>query len=472
MRNSSLVRRRFLELAGVAASLCLSSTLWGQEQARRPNIVLIVADDLGYGDLSCYGSRAIRTPQLDRMAEEGIRLTGFTVCSPVCSPSRAGLLTGRYPTRNEALFRALARKAVFFPDDTTGLPPSEVTIAEVLREGGYATACVGKWHLGHLPAFLPTAQGFDYYFGIPFSNDMSMVPIPLMRNTETIEKPVNQDTITERYTAEAIQFIERSKDRPFLLYLPHTMPHRPLHVSDRFGGKSEAGLYGDVVETLDWSVGEILRTLRKNGIEGDTVVMFTSDNGPWFLGSPGRLRGRKATTYEGGVRVPFIAWAPGRIPARQVSDEPVSSLDLFPTLLAVSDLKAPESLLLDGQNVLPLLTGRLTRRPPHLMLYFDSVYLQAARYGKWKIHVARYDIPPHNPATKQRRNKSINPELYNMELDSDESYDLAARYPDVVENLKVRIREALLTFPPEIQAAYTPWTQEGTGAEKTRPGKP
>src|ERR1044071_4169216 len=266
----------------------------GIAQQQQPNIIIYFVDDLGYGDLSCYGSKAINTPNLDKMASEGIRLTSFITASSVCSPSRAGLLTGRYPTR-------VGITRVLFPTDNTGLPESETTIAEALKPNGYATACIGKWHLGHQPQFLPTNQGFDSYFGIPYSNDMR--PTPLMKNQETIEEPVNQDTLTERYTDEAVKFITASKNKPFFLYVAHAMPHIPLHVSPRFRGKSKAGLYGDAVEAIDWSVGQILNTLKQLNLDKNTLVIFASDNGPWYQGSAGRLRGRKATTYEGGVRV-------------------------------------------------------------------------------------------------------------------------------------------------------------------------
>lgn len=413
-----------------------------------PNIVIYFVDDLGYGDLSCYGSKAIRTPNIDRMAAEGIRLTSFTTANSVCSPSRAALLTGRYPTR-------VGVPRVLFPNDKIGLPENEVTIAEALKSNSYATACIGKWHLGHLPQFLPTNQGFDSYFGIPYSNDMN--PTPLMRNLETVEEPADQDTLTERYTEEAVKFIAASKNKPFFLYVAHNMPHIPLHVSPRFRGKSKAGLYGDAVEAIDWSVEQILDTLKKHQLERNTLVIFASDNGPWYQGSPGKLRGRKGTTYEGGFRVPFVARWPGHIPRGVISDEPVTALDLFPTFLAATATRVDPAIALDGRDALPLLTGKVSRRAPHLFLYFDNNYLQAARLGKWKVHVARYDIPPYNPAMRQRQNKALTPpELYNLEIDPDESYDLAYDYPEVVEDLKRRIAEAMKTFPEGVQQAYTP----------------
>src|SRR5512133_2918485 len=275
---------------------------------RPPNVVFILCDDLGYGDLGSYGSR-IRTPNLDRMAAEGVRFTNFCSADPVCSPSRAALLTGRYPPR-------VGVPKVLFPQDTDGLNLDEKTLANLLKDRGYKTMCVGKWHLGRPAQYLPTARGFDGYFGIPYSNDMN--PRVLLRTAEGGEQTAPLDTLTERYTAEATRFITESKSGPFFLYMPHTYPHIPLGASKKFRGKSPLGLYGDVVEEVDWSVGEILQTLKRNGLDRDTLVMFSSDNGPWYQGSPGKLRGRKNTTYEGGVREPFLARWTGSIPAGKV----------------------------------------------------------------------------------------------------------------------------------------------------------
>ena len=318
MRASFLARRDFLKTCTAAA--VAGGTAHGA--ARPPNVVFIYADDLGYGDLGCYGSN-IRTPNLDRMASEGMRFTHFYSGNPVCSPSRTALMTGRYPPRAGV-------PRVLRPDDTTGLPDSEVTIAQMLKARDYKTMCVGKWHLGHLPAYLPTSRGFDEYFGIPYSNDMS--PRSLLHNIETIEEPAKLETLTPRYTEQALRFIERSKDAPFFLYFPHTMPHIPLAASTRFRGKSPQGLFGDVVEEIDWSVGEVLGTLKRLGLDRNTLVLFSSDNGPWFQGSPGRLRGRKGMTWEGGVRVPMVARWPGRVPAGKRCDGLASPMDVLPTV--------------------------------------------------------------------------------------------------------------------------------------------
>lgn len=334
-------RRTFIK--AVAGAACAGPTR--ATAAPPPNGVFIYADDLGYGDLGSYGSR-IRTPNLDRMAAEGVRFTQFYCANPVCSPSRAALLTGRYPTRVNV-------PRVLFPTDTTGLAEGETTIAQMLSKRGYRTMCIGKWHLGHLPPHLPTSHGFDEYFGIPYSNDMS--PRVLMHNAEVIENPVALDTLTPRYTQQALRFIAESKNRPFFLYMPHTYPHIPLAASARFRGKSPLGLYGDVIEELDWSVGEVLARLKKNGLDQNTIVMFSSDNGPWYQGSPGRLRGRKGSTYEGGVREPFIARFPGRIPKGTVSRGVAWTIDILPTLARLCSAPLPERPL-DGIDIWPLLT--------------------------------------------------------------------------------------------------------------------
>ena len=420
---------------------------------RRPNIIFIYVDDMGYGDLGCYGAKAIKTPNIDRMAAEGLRLTSFYSVSPICTPSRAALMTGRYAARMGVDQMRLAN--VLFPTDKTGLPQSETTVARALKERGYATACIGKWHLGRVGPHRAIDHGFDYYFGIPYSNDMT--PTPIMRNDDVVEEPAKQDTLTRRYTEEAISFIERAKAQPFFLYLAHNMPHIPLHASERFRGKSAGGLYGDVVEELDWSVGEVLNALKRFGLDRDTIVFFSSDNGPWYQGSAGPLRGRKGWTYDGGVREPGIVRWPGNIRAGGVSDEPVATIDFFPTALALAGerkIAAGSKQPLDGKSILPFLLGQQTNSPENVYLFFDGPYLQTARAGRWKIHVARWNIPRYTAASGQQKNvRLVTPELFDMNVDLGESYDVASDQPIVVRDLRARIIAALRTFPQEIQRA-------------------
>jgi arylsulfatase len=435
-----LDRRTFLSLAGGAA-------LGAQSQPVKtpPNIVLIYCDDLGYGDIGPYGSK-IPTPNLDRLAAEGMRFTHFYSGNPVCSPSRAALLTGRYPVRAGV-------PRVLFPRDSTGLPDSETTLAQVLRQRNYRTMCVGKWHLGHHPQYLPTNRGFDHYFGIPYSNDMS--PRWLMEDTKVIEEQATLETLTPRYTEKAIKFIEAAKGSPFFLYLPHTYPHIPLGASTRFRGKSKHGIYGDVIQEIDWSVGELLDTLKRSGAEANTLVLFSSDNGPWYLGSPGRLRGRKGTTYEGGQRVPFLARLPGRIPKGKVCDGVASVLDVLPTVAGLCGAPLPANPL-DGMDILPLLTGARAELNREALLYFDNVHLQCARLGKWKLHVARYNSAVYSPPpTGGRSNLPLRqPELYDLLADPDESYDVAPENPEVVSEIQGRINRLMAGMPQEIQQAW------------------
>ncbi len=442
-----LSRRAFL---GTTAAAWLA-----RAQPRPPNIVFIYADDLGYGDLGVYGSK-IRTPNLDRMASEGVRFTQFYSANPVCSPSRAALLTGRYPTRTGV-------ERVLFPRDTTGLAPSETTIAQMLKPSGYRTMCIGKWHLGHTAPYLPTTRGFDEYFGIPYSNDMK--PTPLMHNTEQIEEPANLETLTARYTDQAVRFIEQSRGTPFFLYMPHTFPHIPLAASPRFRGKSALGLYGDVLEELDWSVGEVLSTLRRTGHEANTLVMFSSDNGPWYQGSPGALRGRKGSTYEGGVREPFLARFPGRIPKGLVCQGVAGTIDILPTVATLTGAALPK-LPLDGIDIWPLMTGSRPSLDREALLYFDGWHLQCARWRQWKLHFARFNTMAFNPAPPGGRvNLPLRPpELYDVEGDPMESYDIAAEHPDTVREIQSRVERLVATFPEEVKSAWA-----ATQAQQTQP---
>ena len=447
MANS--INRSLLTI--LAALVLLPLPTQNVSAQRRPNIIFIYADDLGYGDIGCYGAKAIKTPSIDRMAAEGLRLTSFYSVSPVCTPSRAALMTGRYPARMG--IGQMRLQNVLFPADKSGLPQAETTVARALKDRGYSTACVGKWHLGSVAPHRAIDHGFDYYFGIPYSNDMT--PTPILRNEEVVEEPAKQDTLTRRYTEEAIGFIEREKSKPFFLYLAHNMPHIPLHASERFRGKSAAGPYGDAIEELDWSVGEVLAALKRLGLDRDTIVFFSSDNGPWYQGSTGPLRGRKGSTYDGGIREPGIVRWPGHIRPGSVSDEPAATIDFFPTALALAGDKGAAALTNppDGKNILPFLLGR-SLESEHLYLFFDGPYLQTARSGRWKIHVARWNIPRYTAASGQQKNvRLVNPELYDMVGDPGESFDVAARQQVRVSELRGRVVAALRRFPEEIQTA-------------------
>ena len=418
----------------------------------KPNLVLIYCDDLGYGDLGVYGSK-IPTPNIDRLAHEGVRFTQFYSANPVCSPSRAALLTGRYPTRTGV-------PKVLFPQDKTGLDLREVTLANMLKDAGYRTSCIGKWHLGCTPEYLPTQRGFDEYFGIPYSNDMT--PRVLLDGTTIVEQTATLETLTPRYTERAIRFIERDlgtvpkESKPFFLYLPHTYPHIPLAASPRFKGKSALGLYGDVIQEIDWSTGEILNALKRNGLDNNTLVMFSSDNGPWYEGSPGALRGRKGSTYEGGVREPFLARFPGRIPKGVVSKGIAGTVDILPTLASLTGASLPKAAL-DGLDIWPLMTGKkpsLDRPEP--LLYFDDWHLQCARWGQWKLHFARFNSFVYGPAPAGGRlNLPLaHPELYNLVDDPQESYDIAPGNPEIVKDILARVERQLATFPEEVRNAW------------------
>jgi len=412
---------------------------------RPPNVILIFADDLGYGDLSCYGSKTIKTPHLDRLAKEGMKFTDFYVAQAVCSASRAALLTGRYPNRVK-IFGALG------PNAKTGLPSTEPTISSLLKARGYATACFGKWHLGHLPEFLPTRHGFDRYYGLPYSNDMwpkhptaKFPPLPLIEGEKTIETNPDQSQLTPEYTRRTIQFIEQHKDKPFFVYLPHTMPHVPLFVAEDRRGKSAGGLYGDVVEAIDHGVGQILECLAKNDLEKNTLVIFTSDNGPWLSygnhgGSAGNLREGKGTAWEGGVRVPMLARLPGVIPAGSICREPAMTIDLLPTLAKWCGAKLPE-LKLDGKDIGPLLRGEKDAKSPKEAYYFCwGRQLHAVRAGRWKLHL------PHTYPTLKTPGKDGKPgafmqaktplALYDLETDPGERDNLVEKHPEVVKRLQ------------------------------------
>ena len=434
------------------------------------NVVVIFADDLGYGDLSSYGQTAWETPVLDRMAAEGARLTQFYVPVPYCAPSRATLLTGRYPfhhgfTKNPA------------PDappsaglDTIGLDSAEVTLGEAFQQAGYATSLIGKWHLGHQPGFYPTEHGFDEYYGILYSNDMR--PVELVEDTAVVEYPVMQATLTERYTDRALDFIERNQEEPFFLYLAHAMPHKPLAPSpDFYTPETREDLYADVLRELDHSVGRVLEKIAELGLDRQTLVIFLSDNGPWFGGSTGGLRGMKAQTWEGGTKVPFIARWPGQIPEGHESDAVTGSIDVFPTVLQAAGLPLPDGPEIDGRNLMPVLTSDAPS--PHEAVYtMSGPHLRTVRSGRWKLHVRaptrpgymdvvdpeNWDDPrgpdgvtimgpyeqPH-PGQHPGLDTGDAPEpmmLFDLESDPAEQHNIAAEHPDVVERLKALFDEA------------------------------
>jgi len=456
-------RRTFLKNSAGAAALSPIARRQGSADRAQansstpPNIVLIVCDDLGYGDLNCYGSQN-QTPNLDSLADEGVLFRQFYSGSPVCSPARAAILTGRYGVRTGV-------NSVLWPTDTGGLATNEVTIAQMLKPVGYQTMCVGKWHLGLPPQYLPTSHGFDQYYGIPYSNDMS--PSILMQNTAIIESPVNLNTLTQRYTTQAVNFIKNAADKPFFLYMAHTFPHIPLACSTSFAGKSGMGLYGDVIQEIDGSVGQVLQALTANSVDQNTLVMFTSDHGPWFQGSPGGLRGRKGDTFDGGMRTPFIARFPGRIPSGAVSrgnprmpsirtvDVMAAALDLLPTIAGFTGAPLPHAPL-DGIDIGPLLMGQVPSliRPP--FFYFNNWDLQCARVGPWKLHVSRGNVPAYTatPAVGYYNLRLTNPELYNIDDDPNESQDVSKENPTMVAQIQQAIAQALPSFPVDVQNAW------------------
>ncbi len=423
----------------VASGLVLplpSTTLAKAKEVQRPNFIFIFADDLGYGDLGCYGSTKHRTPHFDRLAAEGMRFTDFYVTSGVCTPSRSSLMTGCYPRRVDMHENAKGRW-VLFPRGNKGLHPHEITVAEILKQQGYATACIGKWHLGDQQKFLPTRHGFDYYYGIPYSNDMGQkkIPLPLVRNETVIEAPVDQRTLTQNYTREALQFIEKNRDQPFFLYLPHTMPHVPIFSSEAFQGKSANGKYGDAVEEMDWSTGQILEKLEQLGLDEQTLVIFSSDNGAGGRagGSNAPLRGGKGSTDEGGMRVPFVARWPGQVPAGQVCSELASTIDILPTLVHLAGGRLPTDRIIDGKNIWPLLSGADGAVSPHqAFFYYHTTQLQAVRAGKWKLILPQEikkigwdDLAEDTPLR-----------LIDLSQDIHEDRDVSRQFPEVVEELQ------------------------------------
>ena len=455
---------RILSLFLVALPLaCMAAR--AVPDAAKPNIIIIYADDLGWGDLGCYGHPSIRTPNLDRMAAEGMRFTDFYSAAEVCTPSRTALLTGRYPIRSGMChdqFRVLRNIS------TGHLPEDEVTLAELLKGRGYTTGYVGKWHLGvwaNNPAGHPKHHGFDFAYGLPHSNDMDPTGprpkdedsktdpdpkwfnAPLFDGEKLIEQPADQTTLTQRYTERAVNFIRDKRDGPFFLYFPHTFPHTPVFASERFRGKSPRGRYGDVVEEIDWSVGQVLDAVRAAGIGKNTFVFFSSDNGPWLIrglagGSAGLLRDGKGSTWEGGMRVPGIAWMPGKIPAGTVCREMAGTMDLFTTCAKWAGAEVPADREIDGVDITPLLTNTGTVKR-EVFAYYRGTRLFAARLGKWKAHFitqAAYGAPkpePHDP-----------PLLFDLQADPGENFNVAAQHQDVIAEIRAAVEKHQATVKP------------------------
>lgn len=430
--------------------LCSLTVQRGYSGDRLPNFIIVFTDDMGYGDLGCFGNEVTRTPNIDKLAEEGIRFTDFYAGASLCTPSRAGLLTGTYPVRN-SMATNFRGECVCFPVDEMGLNPEEITIAELLKQKDYKAALIGKWHLGDQEVFLPTRQGFDYYYGVPYSNDTDegrfkwrgnnqsydQPQIPLLRNESVIEQPVVQNTLTQRYTGEATKFIKENSDTPFFLYYAHTMPHHPISASDGFVGKSENGLYGDVIEEIDWSVGEIMKTLEEAGIHENTVVIFTSDNGAprtYEEASNGGLSGYKGTPMEGGNRVPMIVSWKGTLPEGKVSQGISSVMDFFPTIAFIADIELPGDRITDGMNIYELFTHPETAESPHAFFaYYLMDQMKAIRVGDWKLHLPLDEYI-------DMWGKDLGPreaKLYNLKDDPGESNDLSEQNPDKVERMLV-----------------------------------
>ena len=394
---------------------------------QKPNIVYIFADDLGYGDLSCYGAKDINTPNIDQIAKKGIKFTEFYSASSVCSPSRAALLTGRYPQR-------MGINTVFFSESFTGIPDKEITIPEILKEKGYATGIVGKWHLGHHSKYLPLQHGFDEYFGIPYSNDMESVVY--MRGNEVESYKVKQQYITKTYTKEAQKFITKNKDNSFFLYIAHSMPHVPLYASEEFIGTSKRGLYGDVVQELDWSVGQILKSLREHGILENTLIVFSSDNGPWLAmkedgGSAGDLREGKTFTFDGGMKVPTVAMWKNRIPQGIINTEVASQMDWFPTIANITGSSIPKGLVIDGLDISKVLTNKGNRKNSDL-LFLDGKQLQGYRSGQWKVKLPYKGFRGNKWKQFVKAHDTL---LFNLNTDPGEKNNLFEKYPEKAKEI-------------------------------------
>jgi arylsulfatase A len=449
-------RRTFLRIAGCslvaggAARLLGAARPAAKPQAARPNFIVLFCDNLGYGDIGCFGSKRNRTPHIDRMATEGTRFTSFYVTSGVCTPSRSSLMTACYP-RRVGLHSGSKGGPVLFPSDTRGLHPDEITIAEVLKDRGYTTACIGKWHLGDQPQFLPTRQGFDTYYGIPYSDDMTgdkkgrgFPPIPLMRDEKVVEAPADRNTLTKRYTKEVIDFITASRDRPFFVYLPHATPGstRSPNVSDEFRDRSKNGRYGDSVEEIDWSTGEILAAVKKLGLDEKTLVIWTSDNGTVDRahGSNLPFSGWGYTTTEAAMRMPCVVRWPGKVPAGKTCNELCTTMDLLPTFAKLAGGAPPPGRIIDGKDIRPLLLGEPGAKTPHeAFFYYYMDQLQAVRSGKWKLHLP---LKAKWVRFGGKKTEKVPAALYDVVTDVAEKIDLAAKHPEVVQRLTALAEKA------------------------------
>ncbi len=464
--TSGIDRRTFVKAAAASAVVSLSGPVRASEPApsrRPPNVILMICDDLGSGDLHCYGS-SLKTPNLDKMASEGARFTHFNTAHPICSASRAALLTGRYASRSHT-------QGAYGPSAKDGMDLDEKTLADILGTAGYKSMAIGKWHLGYPPPYLPANRGFDSYCGVPWSVDMA--PLPLLRGTTVVEANADREMLTPLYTEEAVKFIDESAAAPFFLYVAYSYPHDPPTGSPRFRGHSGLGRQGDAIEEIDWSVGEILDAVRRNGLDRDTLIFFTSDHGPWFQGCPGPRRGRKSTGFEGGVRIPFLARWTGAIPAGRVIDEWGSNLDVVPTVTSICGAKCSPNPL-DGVDISELLTGRKDHVERGALLYFavsfDQQILECVRKGNWKLRVSQrtgeiYINDWLGGSCQPTRHFLLpHPELYNLELDPAESYDAAVDYPEKIKELESEIEALIPTFPENVQMAYAKL--------KSNPGSP
>jgi arylsulfatase A len=440
-------------MSALALTGCRSPRSVETVATRPPNVVIIYCDDMGYADIAPFGGQT-PMPNLSRFAREGMRFTDFYVAQAVCSASRVALLTGCYPNR-------IGIQGALGPRAKVGINPNETTLAEIPKSRGYATGIYGKWHLGDAPQFLPTRHGFDEWFGIPYSNDMwpfhptastNYPPLPLYENEKVVEVMPDQRQFTTQFTERAVKFIERNREKPFFLYVPHPLPHVPLYVSAKFNGASGRGLYADVVQEIDWSVGEILAALKRNGLDDNTLVVFTSDNGPWLLygshaGDARPLREGKGTTFDGGVRVPCLMRWPGKIPAGSVCRELTTTMDLLPTIAKLAGTNAPTDRIIDGRDIWPLMTAQPGARTPHdAYYYYWAQGLEAVRSGPWKLHLAHdyahLAVPGGGGLPGKYTRPKISGALYNLEKDISEQRDVAAQHPDVVARLQALAERA------------------------------